>query len=801
MNKKNNKKKTIKKQSVKKNNITKMPKNTEDFNIDNNLNKIYYAESSNKKRYSNKISNMAEEKNMIKAQSLFKYLSVFVLVFFLLAVRLIFIQFVDGATLKESANRQQTTNRTIPSQRGAIYDSTGKALAISANVDTVSINPKRLNVTNDDGTINEVETNAKKDKIAQAFADIFTLDVTNVRKQLDSTSDTEIIAKKVEKDKIDNLKNWMKETEISVGINIDPDTKRYYPYNNLASNLIGFCGTDGQGLWGIESYWDDVLAGTPGKIVSTTDVAYDLVPDKDSTYISAQNGSDITLSIDYNIQSIAEKYLKQAVIENDCKDGGNVIIMKPSTGDVLAMASYPDYNLNTPFEPNETLQAKWSTMNSSQKNTALNQMWGNKAISHRYEPGSTYKVINAAIGLEENIVEPDTPNDFSCIGYETVAGTKIHCWRQSNNGHGNETMRQVLMNSCNPGMIQLGQRIGSETLYKYYDAFGLFDRTNIQTTGESSSYYWNLENVGPIELATMSFGQRFTITPIQLITAVSSIANDGILMQPRIVTQLKDVDTGNITTVEPKEVRQVVSKETCDQLINMLESVVSDGGGSYGSVSGYTIAGKTGTSEPNPDSPEDGYVASFVGIAPSQNPEVVVLVVLYNPQGEKHMGGQIAGPVVSQILTEVLPYLGIPSDTAEPTNTNSTSTISVPDVRNKTVAEAKKILEDAGFSCKVSSSDTNSIITDQVPKPGTALISGSTICIYTSGNEARISQEVPNLKGKSLSSAISLLKAKNLNIHASGTGQVVSQEPMAGTSVEEGTVISVKLQPYSEDAH
>ena len=216
---------------------------------------------------------------------------------------------------------------------------------------------------------------------------------------------------------------------------------------------------------------------------------------------------------------------------------------------------------------------------------------------------------------------------------------------------------------------------------------------------------------------------------------------------------------------------------------------------------GTLLLEKLGTSEPNPDRPEDGYVASFVGIAPSQNPEVVVLVVLYNPQGEKHMGGQIAGPVVSQILTEVLPYLGIPSDTAEPTNTNSTSTISVPDVRNKTVAEAKKILEDAGFSCKVSSSDTNSIITDQVPKPGTALISGSTICIYTSGNEARISQEVPNLKGKSLSSAISLLKAKNLNIHASGTGQVVSQEPMAGTSVEEGTVISVKLQPYSEDAH
>ncbi len=755
-----------------------------------------------KKRFSsNKLTNLAEEKNMIKTKSLAKALVVFAIIAIILIVRLIFIQFVDGSTLKEAANRQQTTNKLIAAQRGTIYDSTGKALAISANVDTVSVNPARFVVTNEDGSINETETASKKDKIAEAFANIFSLDLATVRAQLDSTSNTEVIAKKVEKDKIDNLKKWMEESDISSGINIDADTKRYYPYNNLASNLIGFCGTDSQGLWGIESYWDDVLAGTPGKIVSTTDVAYDLIPDKNSTYISAQDGNDLVLSIDYNIQSIAEKYLKQAVIENDCKDGGNVIIMKPSTGDILAMASYPDYNLNTPFEPNDALKATWDTMSDEEQSDALNQMWGNKAVSHRYEPGSTYKVINAAIGLEENVVETDTPNDFNCVGYEIVAGTRIHCWRQSNNGHGKESLRQVLMNSCNPGMMQLGQRIGAEILYKYYDSFGLFSKTGIQTIGEVSSNYWDLEDVGPIELATMSFGQRFTITPIQLITAISSIANDGILMQPRLVTQIKDPNTGNITTIEPKQVRQVISKETCDELINMLESVVSDGGGTYGSVAGYTIAGKTGTSEPNPDKPEEGYVASFVGIAPSQNPEVVVLVVLYNPQGENHMGGQIAGPVVSQILSEVLPYLGIPSDTAETTTTNTVETTSVPDVRNKTVAEANKILEDAGFACKISSSDTTSIVTDQVPKPGTELIADSIVCVYTAGNEARVSQEVPNLRGKSLSSALSLLKAKNLNIHVSGTGQVVSQEPMAGTSVEEGTVISVNLQPYSENTH
>lgn len=357
------------------------------------------------------------------------------------------------------------------------------------------------------------------------------------------------------------------------------------------------------------------------------------------------------------------------------------------------------------------------------------------------------------------------------------------------------------MNSCNPALMQLGKRIGASTLYKYYNAFGLFDRTGIATSGEANSNFWPAESVGDIELATMSFGQRFRITPIQLITAVSAIANDGVLVSPRIVKEIENPDTGAIVTIEPSSVRQVVSKDTANKLMNILEDVVTDGTGHYGQVKGYSVAGKTGTSEPD-DSPDSYYVASFVGISPVENPEIVVLMALHNPPEENHQGGSIAAPAVSQILSEVLPYLGIPSDDlSEEGGNNNITTVTLPDVRNKTVLEAKKILENAGFTCKISSSDTTSIVTDQMPKPGTSLISGSSVNIYTANNEARISQEVPNLKGMSYARALNALKAKNLNIRVTGTGTVLSQDPMAGTSVEEGTVINVTLQNQNQDVH
>ena len=713
----------------------------------------------------------------------------FSLILIILIFRIGFWQFVKGAELKESANRQQTADRTISAKRGNIYDSTGKLLAASAKVDTISVSPAYIKQEN-------------KEEVATALSTIFNLNYEEVLAQVNSEKETEIIIKKVEQDKIEELKNWIKESRKGNGINIDDDVKRYYPYGNLASNLIGFCNTDNVGQEGLELKWNSVLSGTAGRILSTKNNKGQLISDENENYISAENGSDITLTIDANIQTIAEKYLKQACIENACNNGGTVVIMNPKNGDVLAMATYPDYDLNTPREPNSNLSWGWENLLDTEKLDSLYKMWRNRAISDTYEPGSTFKIITAAIGLEENIVGTDTAGDFYCSGSELINGTTIYCWSRYGD-HGSQTLRKALMNSCNSALMQLGRRIGASTLYKYYKAFGLFDKTGIETSGEANSLFWDLSNVGNVELATMSFGQRFKITPIQLITAVSAVANNGVLVQPRIVKEIRNVDTGATTNIETTTVRQVISKETANELMDMLESVVTDGTGHYAQVKGYSVAGKTGTTEPVSGDRSTYYIASFVGISPVQNPEVVVLVTLHDPRGENgHQGGGIAAPVASQILNEVLPYLEIPSDDLSTVEgINIVQTIALPDVRNKTLAEAQKILEGAGFTCKIAGDDTSVIVTDQVPKPGTALISGASVNLYSAGNEARISQEVPNLRGMTYAQARNALKEKGLNIHVTGSGIVLSQEPMAGTSVEEGTVVNITLQSEIKDAH
>lgn len=735
----------------------------------------------NNSNSSNKRKNISKSKRLLIAAFVFTAFIIF------LVVRIGYLQFVKGPELKESANRQQTTNRTISAKRGNIYDSTGKLLAASAQVDTISVNPSKIKDEN-------------KEKLAQAFVNIFELDYNEVINKLNSKNSTETIVKKVEQDRVDKLEEWMKTNKISSGINIDEDVKRYYPYGTLAANLIGFCDTDNKGQEGIELKWDNVLSGRAGKIVSLEDATMDLIPDSNESYVPAENGSNITLTIDANIQTIAEKYLEQACKENNCKNGGNVIIMNPNNGDILAMATYPSYDLNSPRQPNNSLVDGWDNLSGEEKLNNLFSMWRNRAVADTYEPGSTFKIITAATALEENIVETDHAGDFYCPGYQMVNGIKINCWRNVST-HGSQSLRQALMNSCNPAFIQLGQKIGTSTLYKYYKAFGLFDITGIATSGEANSSFWNLDDLGQMELATMSFGQRFKITPIQLITAVSSIANDGVLVQPRIVKEFTNTDTGAVTTIEPKTVRQVVSKETADKMLNMLESVVTTGGGHYAQVTGYSVAGKTGTSEPVSGDSNSYYIASFVGISPVENPEVVVLITLYNPQGPNgHFGGTIAAPVCSQILSDVLPYLGIPSDDLS-SSSSSVKTTAIPDVRNKTVAEAKKILNAAGFTCNVSTTDTSLIVSDQVPKPGTALISEASVNLYTQDTDTRVSQEVPDLKGMTYAQARDSLKAKNLNIHVSGNGVVLTQDPMSGTAVEEGTVVNVTLQPKSSDTH
>ena len=728
-----------------------------------------------------------------------RILIVFFIILILLIGRIGFLQIVKGAELKEKMHRQLTASKTISPKRGTIYDSTGKALAISAQVDTVSVDPTRIVVEDDNGDVDESKTKALKEKLAKAFSDIFELDYDETLKKLQSDSTNVTIAKKMEQDKISKFKEWMEDNDVYSGINIDNDTKRYYPYNSLASNLIGFCGTDNQGLWGLELQWNDLLTGTPGKITSAQDAVQDLIPYNDETYIAPQNGNDITLTIDANIQQIAEKYLEQACKENNCKNGGNVIIMNPNNGDILAMSTYPDYNLNDPYTLDYISDKEWDKMSGEEQNTKLQETWNNRAITSTYEPGSVFKIVTAAAGLEEGIVEPDTQSVFACEGYEKVSGIKINC--SDTSGHGKLSLRESLKYSCNPAFIQLGQKIGAETLYRYFEAFGFFDTTgfgkikNSGSSGERSGYFWDLNDVGSVELATMSFGQRFRVTPLQMITAVCAVANDGVLMQPRMAKEIKNTDTGAITTVEPNQVRQVVSKETAESLLDMLETVVDNGTGRNAQVKGYSIAGKTGTSEPDPSDEDAGYVASFAGISPVESPEVVVLVTLYGTSKDTY-GSVIAAPVVAQILKEVLPYLEIPSDTTDSENT--AETITLLNVKNKTVAEAKKIIENQGFKCQISG-DEKDTVSAQMPVAGSALLEGSIVKIYTEKSDTRVSQKVPDLKGMSLSEAKVTLKNKNLNIKYTGSGIVTSQEIMAGTSVEEGTIVNVVLQEKIND--
>ena len=748
------------------------------------------------KKKNNKLYKSANNEfstNLLAVKKFRIVLASLLIIFLLLLIRLIWLQFVQGSALKEKAYNQQTTDQIISTSRGTIYDSTGKTLAISTPTDTVTINPKKIVANTPE------ETKAKKEKVAKAFSDIFELNYDETLEKVNSTSNVQTIAKKVDKTKIDELKSWMEEEKISTGINIDEDTKRVYPYNNLASNLIGFCGTDNTGIQGIEDSWNKVLQGTPGKLTTSTDAIREEIPDSNQTYIPAENGSDIVLTLDFNIQTILEKYLKQAVEENHA-DSGTVVALAPSTGDVLGMACYPDYNLNTPFEPNtDELKSTWDKLDSATQSNELYSMWKNDVISSPYEPGSPYKLITAAVALEENITSEDVAGDFYCDGVYVVADRKISCWTQ---GHkGTKTLRQALQVSCNPSLMQLGQRIGAPTLYKYYEAFGFFNKTNIDLPQEASSTYWELEDVNDVELATMSFGQRFTITPIQLVSAISAIANDGVLMKPRIVKQIINPETGTTTDIGPVQVRQVISKSTSERMRDLMKSVVDDGSGRLAKVEGYSIGGKTGTSEPQAGREDEGYIASYVAIAPTEKPEICLLMAIHNPnpngQGS-HQGGQVCGPVISQMLTEILPILGINSSNIQtPTSPveENTSYVTVPDIRNKTVTEAEKILKQAGFNTKINiSGDKNTtLITDQNPKPGSSIPKKSIIVLYSAENDTRVSVKVPDFKGKSLSQAENMAKANNINITSEGSGTVVSQSIMVDTAVEEGTIVKLIL--------
>ena len=633
--------------------------------------------------------------------------------------RLAYIQLIDGTKLAQLAYEQQTLDRSINPKRGIIYDSTGQILAQSSTVETVTVNPG--NIKKDD-----------KEKFAKKLSEIFELDYEKVLKKVSKRSSIETIAKRVEKEKTDVLRVWMEENNITTGINIDEDTKRYYPNNNLASQIVGFCGSDNQGLDGIEAKYDKILSGTKGAIKRHTDAKGGEIGEEGESYVSAINGNDLILTIDINIQSIVEKYLKEACIDNVCTDGGNIIVMNPQNGDILAMATYPDYNLNEPYEAyTDELKGIWDTQDQSTKTKSLQAVWRNRAITDTYEPGSTFKTITASAALEEGIItDIDKEGQFACTGGIEVAGVRIKCWRYYR-PHGSESLRQGLMNSCNPVFIGLGQKMGVSTYYGYLEKFGLLQKTGVDLPGEAGSIFLAKEKAGPVELATISFGQRFEITPLQLVTAVSAIANGGNLVQPKIVKEIVDSQTGERTQIETKIKSQVISKETSDKVLSMMESVVSEGTGKNAKVAGYRIGGKTGTSEDGVNT--NKYVTSFIGVAPIENPQVVVLVTLYNPTGEGgHQGGGVAAPVGGQIFSEILPYLEVSQGNQD--EIEQIEQVQVPNIEGKSIKEAESIVKEIGLELSIESNSEeldkeNTIITEQTPKEGVVVNKGNKIYV------------------------------------------------------------------------
>ena len=622
--------------------------------------------------------------------------------------RIGFIQFVQGSNLRLLAYEQQTLDRYINPKRGTIYDATGKTiLAVSSTVETVTVNP--VNIAKQD-----------KEKVARALSDIFELNYETILKKVNKRISIEIIAKRVDKEKTDKLRIWMQENGIDKGINIDEDTKRYYPCGNLASQFIGFCGSDNQGLDGIEARYDEVLKGKKGAIKRHADAKGGEIGTEGESYTPAINGDDIVLSIDATIQSIAEKYLKEACIDNVCTDGGNIVIMNPKTGDLLAMATYPSYNLNEPYAPyTDELKNTWDTMEQSEKTKNLQAVWRNKAIADTYEPGSVFKLITASASLEEGITDTDRAGEFSCTGGIVVAGVRIKCWRYYR-PHGAESLRQALMNSCNPVFIGLGQKLGIEKYYGYLEKFGFLDKTGINLPGEAKGIFLAKEKAGPVELATISFGQRFEITPIQLVTAVSSIANGGTKIKPRVVKQIINSQTGEVQNMPVETTGEVISKETSEKVLSMMESVVAEGTGKNAKVAGYRIGGKTGTSEDGVNTGK--YVTSFCGVAPIDDPQVVVLVTLYNPTGEGgHQGGGVAAPVGGQIFSEILPYLEVNQGNQDEVEVKEE--VAIPEITGLTIQEAEKILKENGLKLKINNEaedldKSTVLVQNQTPQPG-----------------------------------------------------------------------------------
>lgn len=701
----------------------------------------------------------------------------FSLIIFLLIMRVAWLQIVQGSFLQKKAHENQTRDNVINAQRGTIYDRNGNELAVSASVETVILRPNQI----------KGSKTIKPEEVAQILSNILKLDYNDVYAKATKKVDYVALVRRIDKPIADEVRKIIAEKKIA-GVEIIDDKKRFYPNSNFASYILGFTGDDSQGLNGIELKYEKYLKGSSGRIISAADAQGREIPFSEQQYQSPISGNNIYLTIDETIQHFAEKALENAVVNTKSKKG-TVIVMDPKTGEILAMASKPDFNLNDPFNPmDETMKNQWSTLDTKDRNTELQKMWRNPAISDTYEPGSTFKMVTSAAALEEGVVK--TTDMFNCIGYAVVSGSKMRCHVYPRS-HGVETFIQGVQNSCNPVFIEVAQRLGAEKFYNYIKGFGFMEKTGIDLPGENGqSIFHKLSAMGPVELATYSFGQGFQITPMQMIQAISTIANDGKMVKPHIVKQIKEQQGNIVKSYEPEFVRQVISKDTSILLRSILESVVSSGTGKNAYVRGYRVAGKTGTSEKLPRGTSK-YVASFGAFAPADDPKIAVLVLLDEPDPGNYYGGQIAAPVVGQIISDTLTYMNV-----EPRYTEEELTqykeIIVPDVRKLSLNDATKTLKGLNITYKVEGQ--GDAVVEQMPRAGVKISQSSPVFLFLSKESKDIKKTVPNVIGMSVADASKAISDAGLNIKAIGDGKALSQSIASGTLVEPGTTIGIEFR-------
>ncbi len=633
----------------------------------------------------------------------------------MLVFRLGWIQIVSSEKYQQIALEQQTRDIPIPAKRGIIFDRKGKELAVSASTSTIWARPS------------EVKENENVNEVARILSEILGEQQEDILEIITKENVNLIrVAKWVEKEKADKIREANPD-----GIWIAEDNKRVYPFGSFAAHIIGHTTDDNRGLSGVELKYDKYLSGLPGRWIKNTDALGRELSYGTEKYFEAENGLNVVLTIDEVIEHFVEKAIETAWEKTQAKKV-MAIVMDPKTGDILAMSSYPDYDPNNSREPilEEDL-AYYNTLDSSEKQNYWNQMWRNPIISDTYEPGSTFKLITTSIALDENVTSPTT--QYTCTGYITVGDARLKCWRYYR-PHGLQTLTEAVQNSCNPVFIQLGLAVGEDKYYEYLDHFGFMDKTEIDLPGESRSIIQSKSVIGPVELATMSYGQGISITPLQLITAVSAIGNDGKLMEPRVVKELVDDDKNVIHRYEPVFVRQVISEETADEMSLIMEKVVQEGSGKNAQVSGYRIGGKTGTADKVIDGryAEGKVYSSFIAMAPIDDPEIAVLVVVDEPTGT-HFGSLTAAPAAREILADSLRYLNVKQHySVEELAKMKDEYTYVPDIRNINRDEAIKVLEESGLGYEVIPEEEvdNFIVKDQYPKPGELVRKNVSIYLY-----------------------------------------------------------------------